>query len=347
MLRKDSAERLETVRAPRYLPENVVVAIPTLNEAWHIEACIRSLIEGSDFASKVSVVVTDGGSTDGTQDIVRHLSSQFPRLSLISNPARFQSAGVNEVVNYCAEPTHRILVRCDAHAVYPEAYIQRIVETFERQPNAASVTTVMDATGSSCFQRAAAWVIDTPLGSGGSPHRGSRKGGWVDHAHHAGFRLDWYRQIGGYDPTFTHNEDAEYDHRLGLAGGRVWLEPSIRLSYKMRPTLAGLMRQYWRYGRGRARTVTKHSIRPRLRQLIPALNLITMILATVIGLVWWPALLWPAFYFSILAIVSAVGVVALGSSCGVFAGLVLATVHNCWAAGFLWQIMQVSFCSAR
>lgn len=322
-----------------FQPEQVLIAIPALNEAAHIETCIRSLLQDDPALVHVTCVVADGGSQDGTQDLVRALGQDFPNIHLVENPQRYQSAGVNRVVEHCAKDQHVYLVRCDAHSVYPAGYVRRIIETFHKVPEAASVATVMDATGRSCFQQASAWIVDTPFGSGGSAHRGGSRSGWVDHAHHAGFRLDWFRRIGGYDPDFTHNEDAEYDHRLGLAGGRVWLATDIRMDYQMRPTPWGLVRQYWAYGKGRARTVLKHRMRPRLRQIVPVLNLLLLLLCLALSLLWLPFLAWPLFYVLCLCAISVAALVGLRSACGLWAGVVLAVIHNAWALGFLVQVV--------
>ncbi|MCK0168470.1 glycosyltransferase [Jannaschia sp. S6380] len=321
-------------------PAEVIVVVPTLNEASHIEACLTSLDRGDPFMVDVRVVVADGGSTDRTRAIVADLARARPGLTLVDNPPRLQSAGINAAVAAEAGPDHRYLVRCDAHAVYPPGYVRRVAEALAARPDAASVASVLDAEGDGCFQRASAWVVDTPLGSGGSGHRGGARSGWVDHGHHAGFRLDWFRRVGGYDPSFSHNEDAEYDHRLGLAGGRVWLDAGLRTGYRVRPTARGLARQYWNYGRGRARTVRKHRMRPRLRQLIPAANLLGMVLALVVAPAWPPALIWPIAYLLALAMVSGVAALRLRSPCGLLAGPALAIMHNAWGAGFLWQIAR-------
>ncbi|MEM7641577.1 MAG: glycosyltransferase family 2 protein [Pseudomonadota bacterium] len=320
-------------------PDHVLVVVPTLNEAAHIEACLTSLWQNDAFAGAVRIAVADGGSTDGTRDIVRALARTRPGLVLVENPARLQSAGINAAVAAAAGAGHRILVRCDAHAVYPDGYVRRVAQTLTDRPDAASVVGVMDAEGGTCFARAAAWVVDTPLGSGGSAHRGGARSGWVDHGHHAGFRLDWFRRIGGYDGDFSHNEDAEYDHRLALAGGRVWLEAGLRLDYRMRPTARGLLRQYWNYGRGRARTVMKHRLRPRPRQVIPAANLIALVAALALAPIWPWALILPGAYLAVLAGVSAVAAWRMGSPCGLWAGAALAIMHNAWGAGFLRQLL--------
>ena len=237
--------------APFPDPATILVGIPALNEERHIAACLRSLVEGAPAMRSVRIVVADGGSTDATRAILDSLRPGLPNLVVIDNPDRLQSAAMNRIVATCATPEHRILVRCDAHACYPRGYVLDVAASlFSR--DAAAVAATMDATGATPFQRAAAWIVDTPLGSGGAPHRGGRSSAWVDHGHHAGIRLDWFRRLGGYDPGFSHNEDAEFDRRLTRAGGRIWLDAGLRLDYPMRDSLPALARQYWCYGRGRA-----------------------------------------------------------------------------------------------
>lgn len=321
-------------------PHEVLVAIPTLNEAGHVEACLDSLIGNDPFMADVRVVVADGGSHDRTVGIVKDLVERYPNLAVIDNPDRLQSAAINAVVAQQSEPAHLYLVRCDAHAVYPPGYVHAVVDSMASRPEAASVTTAMDATGRGCVTRASSWIVDTPFGSGGSAHRGGRRSGWVDHAHHAGFRLDWFRKIEGYDPTFSHNEDAEYDYRLGLAGGRIWLDAEIRLDYRMRETLGALWVQYWRYGRGRARNLRKHRAKPRMRQILPVLAVIGIALSLVLGPFWPPALLIVSLYALLVMGVSLAGVAALQSLCGLVAGPAMATMHLAWGLGFLIEIWQ-------
>lgn len=325
---------------PLVRPEEILVAVPTLNEAAHIEACLESLIGTSTAMRQVRIVVADGGSTDDTVARVRAMARDFPNIVVIANPKRLQSAAINAVVAEMAEPGHRYLVRCDAHSTYPPGYVRAVVDSLASHPEAASVATPMDAVGDLPFQQAAAWIVDTPLGSGGSAHRGGTKSMWVDHGHHAGFRIDWFRRIGGYDESFSHNEDAEYDYRLTQAGGNIWLDTRIRLDYVMRPTRLALTLQYWRYGRGRARTVIKHRMRPRLRQLIPPLNLIGMVICLVLAPVAPILLLWPLLYLVALGVVSLTSAQSLESADGLWAGPALAIMHNAWGAGFLYQLWR-------
>lgn len=334
----DAVLTLDTQVAESAQGRDVTVVIPTLNEAAHIEACIRSLLTGDDRLHAIKLVVADGGSRDGTQSIVLRLCAEFPNLRLLDNPKRLQSAAVNLAARE-AGIGRKILVRCDAHAVYPDNYVMLVADSLARR-GVASVVVPMDAAGTSCFQKANAWIVDTPLGSGGSAHRGGRVSGFVDHGHHAAFDLKTFLHLGGYDETFSHNEDAEYDTRLRKANGRIFMDADIRLTYLPRASMAALARQYFNYGKGRARTLMKHGERPRLRQLIPPLTLI----ACVIGLVLAPFYAWglmlPFGYLAALAVASIAVAVKKRSLCGLLAGAASAIMHMSWSAGLLRQLAR-------
>jgi len=325
-------------------PARVLVVIPTLNEEAHIEACIRSLL-GPDRLN-CATVVCDGGSTDRTQEIVMHLQESFPELKLLENEKRLQSAAVNHAVATHATPETRYVIRCDAHSSYPENFIARVVQKLD-ETGAASVVTVMDSVGTTCFEKANAWAVDTPLGSGGAAHRGGATSGYVDHGHHAGFDIGWFRRIGGYDETFTHNEDAEYDHRLGLAGGKVYLDADIRIEYTPRGSLSALARQYHNYGKGRARTTLKHRMRPKIRQMVPVLALLGVIFGfALLPLTPWLALI-PLSYLLLLACVSVAFAISKKSFCGFWTGPALATMHMSWGWGFLAGLVKFGTRRAR
>jgi succinoglycan biosynthesis protein ExoA len=314
-------------------PSAILAVIPALNEARHIETCIRSLMAGSPALPQVPMLVADGGSSDETVAIVERLKTEFPNLGVLHNPKRLQAAALNLAAAGAPE-TATILVRCDAHSIYPENFILDVAQSLV-DTGAASLVIPMDAVGETCFEKANAWIVDTPLGSGGAAHRGGKTSGWVDHGHHAGFDLAWYRRIGGYDESFSHNEDAEYDVRLGKAGGRVYLDAGIRIQYIPRGNVRRLWKQYEGYGRGRAKNVRKHGSRLKLRQTVPILALLGSAVGLVASLVYWPAIILPLGYVAILALAS--GLVALKhkSLCGLYAGLAAGTMHMSWAFGYL------------
>lgn len=316
----------------------VLAVIPTYNEADHIEACIRSLVTES--SRTVPILIVDGMSSDGTQAIVERMKTEFPNLHLVENPKRLQSAALNLAAKHPVAADKKFMVRCDAHSIYPEDFIASVTKSLIAT-KAASVVTVMDAIGSSCFERANAWIVDTPLGSGGSAHRGGTKSGYVDHGHHAGFELKWFNKIGGYDETFSHNEDAEYDRRLSDAGGKIYLDAEIRIEYVPRGSLSSLARQYFNYGKGRARTVFKHRSPPKMRQLIPVAAFLGCVLGLLIAPVVPLSITVPGTYIMLIVLVSAYFMVVKRSMCGIWAGLAMAAMHLSWGAGFLAQLLRI------
>jgi succinoglycan biosynthesis protein ExoA len=65
------------------------------------------------------------------------------------------------------------------------------------------------------------------------------------------------------------NEDAELNQRILDSGGQIYLSKDIVVHYFPRESLAALAKQYFRYGRGRARTLLKLGRFPTLRPLLP------------------------------------------------------------------------------
>ncbi len=312
---------------------NVLMVVPTLNEAPHIERVLRQLLETARESLALRVVVADGGSTDGTRQIVEQLSRSEPRLRLMPNPDRVQSAAVNWAVRRFGHDAD-VLIRCDAHADYPHDYCGRLVDTLERT-GADAVVVPLDSCGETALQRAIAWVSNSPIGTGGSAHRAGRRSGFVDHGHHAAFRMRSFRAAGGYDPTFTHNEDAELDCRQRALGARIYLDSEIRVCYSPRKSLPALYRQYFKYGEGRSRTVRRHPHSLRLRQLaVPA-----HLLASTVALAaapWEPwLLLWPALYACALMLVSCKLVLQHRSAAALLCAVAALTMHAAWALGFI------------
>jgi succinoglycan biosynthesis protein ExoA len=315
-----------------------LLVIPVLNEAFHIAAVVRTLARDSR-REDVTIVVADGGSTDGTPEIVRTLASEFDYVHLMRNPMRVQSAGINMAVQLYGGDA-QVLVRCDAHCGYPEHYVSSLLKALDRH-NADSIVVPMDSDGDRCLQKAVAWISDTKVGSGGSAHRGGRQSGFVDHGHHAAMSLDAFRKAGGYDETFTHNEDAEFDCRLRAIGGRIFLDSEIRLSYRPRPSFPDLARQYFNYGRGRSRTVRRHPGSLRLRQFLVPAHVALTLLAVLLSAVEPVLLAWPAIYLAILGLTAVMLSAKHRSFCGLLALPAAVVMHFAWALGFFWGMLSI------
>lgn len=250
---------------------SIAVLVPALNEERYIGACVESLLAQHTDAL-LEVLVLDGGSTDATRSVVGAIAERDPRVRLLDNPGRLQSAACNLGADEAA-PTVTTLIRADAHAVYPPHFVETCTRTMA-ETGATSVVVPLSTEAESGphgsgLQRAVAAAQGSRLGNGGSAHRTGGVSGWVDHGHHAAFDRRFFTALGGYDAWFTPNEDAEFDVRAARAGGRIWMCPEAAVTYFPRRRLTALARQYADHGGGRARTLLHHRIRPKARQSAP------------------------------------------------------------------------------
>jgi len=313
-----------------------LIVVPTLNERRNLPHLLDALlVEAAELDARI--VVADGGSADGTIAIAREYATRFPRISFIENPRRIQSAAMNLAVARFGDGC-RYVIRIDAHGYYPADYCRRLVAEAEKT-GAGGVVVPMLTVGRGVFQRAVANAQNSLVGTGGSAHRTGKTAGWVEHGHHALMRVDAYRAVGGYDEAFRYNEDAELDHRLGLAGWRIWLTDATLMVYFPRATPAALFRQYYGYGGGRARNILKHRSIPRIRQVLP-LAILPAVALALLTLVSWLALL-PLLVWSMLCL--AMGTFSAARSRHQYrlpllyaplAGLAAMIMHFAWSAGF-------------
>jgi succinoglycan biosynthesis protein ExoA len=316
-------------------PAFVTIVMPALNEERYIAAAIASIVPSSGDVD-YELLVVDGGSTDRTRAIVEDMAAANPRIRLILNERRVQAAAVNLAAKL-ADPRGEYLVRADCHAMYPDRFVERCVDIL-RVRQVASVVVPMRATGRRCVQKAIAASQNSRLGNGGSPHRTGQKSGFVDHGHHAGVRRSTFLGLGGYDESFTHNEDAEFDTRLVQSGQRIYLDGSLTIEYFPRADFASLARQYFRYGWGRANTVVKHGTWPKARQLLPVAALLASLACGATALIDVRFLVLPAAYAMLSAMWGAALAMKQRSLCLLLSGPAALVMHMSWAAGFLHRI---------
>ncbi len=317
----------------------VTIAMPAYNEERYIEACIAS-VQAQDYPrERIEILVADGRSTDRTRDILALLSADDPRIQLVDNPHRLQAAGLGQVVRAARGD---IIVRMDVHCEYAPDYVRKCVEVLERT-GADNVGGAQRARATTRFQRALCAALGSPLGVGGAKYRSADSEGFVDTVFLGAFRRQVFETIGLWDPRAITNEDAELNQRILEAGGQIYLSRDIVVHYFPRDSLRSLAKQYFRYGRGRARTLLKLGAFTNVRPALPFL----MVASEAILLAVPP--LWPIAAASLAAYALAAGVeaVRVGSSIGASAvptvGAIFPVLHVSHGLGFaagLWQYLR-------
>lgn len=279
----------------------VTIAMPAYNEERYLEACIAS-VQAQDYPrEQIEILVADGRSTDRTREILARLADADPRIKLVDNPLRLQAAGLGQAVR-CARGD--IIVRMDVHCEYAPDYVRKCVEILERT-GADNVGGAQRAKATTWFQRALCAALSSPLGVGGARYRSADAEGFVDTVFLGAFRRQIFETVGLWDPRAITNEDAELNQRILEAGGQVYLSRDIVVHYFPRDSLTSLAKQYFRYGRGRARTLLKlrkfTNIRPALPFMMVAGEAVLLALPP----------LWPLAATSLAAYALATGVEAI------------------------------------
>lgn len=311
------------------------IIIPCYNEQEFILHAVHAAM-GQDYPpDRVEILVVDGRSTDRTRVIVGALARKDPRVRLIDNPARIQSAGMNAAIRRARGD---VICRMDAHAEYPATYLARSVEVL-RQTGALNVGGAARPKHKTEFQRAMCAALSSPLGVGGSAYRSPDREGYVESVFNGTFRREAFETAGLYDPEAVTNEDAELNQRIIALGGSIYLSRTIVAHYYPRSDLLGLARQYFKYGEGRARTLVKHRHLMSLRPVIPCLmvcTFITLIVASALTRLALPALALAIICYGCLIIAgSAIAARREGAAVAAKLLLIFPTMHLSHGLGML------------
>ena len=305
----------------------VSVVIPVRDEIHRMPAVLASVEAQTRFPDEVLVV--DGMSTDGTGEWCRTAARTRPWLKVLDNPERVVPAALNVGLRHAEGD---VWARMDAHAHYPEDYLERCLSVLRDRPEVVGVGSVMTTAGQGRWGRSIAAVLSRRIGLGGAQHRVDGRSGVVPHVFTGAYRRSALVAVGGYDPRLLANEDYEADHRVSEHVGALWLDSSIRSTWYVRESPRALSVQMWRYGFYKALTLTMHPGSLRARQLAPPALLLSLLAATLVRPRSGAAL--ALAYASVAGAAGARAARSDGASAW-RAAVVVPVVHLSWGAGLL------------
>ena len=259
----------------------------------------------------------------------RTCATNFPISAPADNPKRLQSAAVNLAAREAgAGRAHPRALRC---ACDLSRQLCDAGRGFAGRRGVASLVVPMDAVGQELLPERQRLDRRYAAGLGRiGPSRRAQvevRRPWPS----CRLRPEDFLQIGGYDETFSHNEDAEFDTRLRKAGGRIFLDADIRLTYLPRATgrraraAVFQLRQgpgahadeAWREAEAAPADPAGDAGGVRGRAALAPFSLWGLVL--------------PGGYLAALVAGVAGGRVKHRSPCGLLAGLASATMHMSWS----------------
>ena len=307
----------------------ISVILPVLNEEPHLAESVSAIL-AQDYKGSFEIILALGPSRDQTNVIAENLAQSDNRIKLVINPTGKTAAGLNLAI---AASTSPVIVRVDGHAKIPNNYLSLAV-TILRESGAVNVGGVMAAEGVTKFEIAVSRAMRSPLGVGASRFHTGGKAGEADTVYLGAFRREAINAVGGFDERYTRAQDWELNHRLRKNGGKIYFDPRLQVTYRPRPNLRKLAKQYFQYGRWRRVVSRSHPGTVNLRYLAPPFTLIGTISSLLLGLLIDPLLFLPAAVYGIFLLISSL-LIAKSLREAIYLLTIIPTMHFAWGAGFI------------
>ncbi|CAN5719295.1 N/A [soil metagenome] len=242
---RDRRSRGRSQRTPK-----VAMIVPAWNEAATIKANVESLLELDYPADKLTVMVVNDGSTDGTKEILDANFTNHPRVTVIHQENGGKHSALNTGIQMATDAE---LVGClDADSFVEHDALKEIISCFDN-PKVAAATVAM-----SVFEPKKPLEImqnvEYVLGIALRHILSSVNGIYVTPGPFSLYRRDIVLKVGGF--RFGHQtEDMEMALRLQKEG--YWIEnaPRARVYTKVPTTVRGLIKQRTRWTSGFLRNV--------------------------------------------------------------------------------------------
>jgi succinoglycan biosynthesis protein ExoA len=303
---------------------DVDVVMPIRNEAPYLATAIDS-VRAQNYPGSLRIILGVGPSTDGTEALADSMAADADDLVVVSNPTGKTPAALNLAIRAGSAP---VVARVDGHSVLSPGYIEHAVAAL-RTTGAANVGGVQRPEATTPFEQAVADATTSLLGTGGASYRLGTEARAVDTVYLGVFDREAIEAVGLFDESLIRNQDYELNIRLRAAGGTVWFDPALSVGYTPRGTWKALAKQYYEYGWWKSVVMRKHPHSVRVRQVIPPLGVLGVVLGLVVGTKWRPALLVPIAYAGAMAVSTR------STKRPVLTAGVLGVIHTTWAAGLL------------
>jgi glycosyltransferase involved in cell wall biosynthesis len=242
---------------------SISVVCPVFNEAQYIENILHFFVQNK-FDNK-ELIVIDGGSADATVKIIEKWALQYPSITLLHNAKKYVPQALNLALK---KTTGDIIIRLDAHTIYANDYIDKIIETFNIT-DADIVGGPMNPIGNTTIQKAIAFATCSSFGVGNSKFHDINYSGYVDSVYLGAWRKELFEDVGYFDEQMKRNQDDEFHYRAKSNGKKIYLSAAIKSSYYPRDSFSKLFKQYFQYGLYKPLVIKKVQSELKLRHLVP------------------------------------------------------------------------------
>lgn len=330
----------------------VSVVIPCLDEARFIGPCLESIVMNEFPSDRLDVIVVDGGSRDGTAEILATYTERYPFIRVASNPARITPVAFNIGIR---QARGDLIMLMSAHATLAEGAIAKAV-AFLRSSGAENVGGRWEVVprGQRLLDLGIAAALSHSFGVGNATYRTgmTRVPRWVDTAAYGCYRRDVFARIGMFNERLVRGQDMELNLRLKRAGGRTLFVPDIVVRYYARSDVRSFVRHSFVNGVWAVLPfVYAEGMPVSARHLTPMMFVLGVGASLAAGLVslgWWPLLLIAGSYV-VADLVASVDVARRRgrSHLGFVMPFLFAALHAAYGLGSVWGAVRALLALAR
>lgn len=224
------------------------VICPIYNEEKYIAKCLDSIIEQDYPKDDMELLLVDGMSTDRTRDLIGVYQKNYPWIKVLDNPKRIAPCAMNVGIK---ASSGEIIIRLDAHVLYPSNYFSVLVSKLQELPEAENVGAICNTlpVNDTIEAQSIAAVLSSSFGMGNSYFRvGASKVMEVDTVPFGCFHRRIFDKVGLYDEELARNQDDELNARIIKSGGRIYLIPDLKCEYFARDTARKVYKMFYQYG---------------------------------------------------------------------------------------------------
>ncbi|HEV2532700.1 glycosyltransferase [Phenylobacterium sp.] len=229
----------------------VSVLIPCFNEEKVIVASVRRIL--ASHWDRLEVLVLDDGSKDGTSQVVREAFAGEARVRLMT----FENGGKARALNRgMAEAKGEVIVALDADTLFPPDTIPKLARWFVDPRVGAVAGNALVGNRNNLITR---WQALEYVTAQNLERRALAALGAVTVVPGAvgAWRTSALEALGGY-PADTLAEDQDLTLAAQRAGWRVEFDPDARAYTEAPETVAGLLKQRFRWSFGTLQCIWKH-----------------------------------------------------------------------------------------
>ncbi len=217
----------------------VSVVLTVRNEAEGIAQTLRAL--ASQTLKPSEIIVADGGSTDGTPEIVERLSRELPvPVRLLRLPPSNRSVGRNAAIRAARG---EIVAVTDGGCVAEPHWLEELTKPFLSDDPPDVVAGFYRPEVSSIWERAAATAL-VPTVEEIDPET------FLPSSRSLALKKSAWEAVGGYPEWLSHNEDTPFDLALKRAGFKFAFAPKAIVKWRLHTNPLKVFKQFFRYAYG-------------------------------------------------------------------------------------------------